>query len=110
MATIVYLDPEDEITSAAMRIRHAPERRVALVVPFGSRVAVIGDLVTSRLYKDGLLSAHRTAAGLAAASLENGIDERSLRQGYGPVVERFRRDNRYATVVFLLHRATRGAS
>ena len=39
MATIVYLDPEDEITSAAMRIRHAPERRVALVVPFGSRVA-----------------------------------------------------------------------
>jgi hypothetical protein len=39
VSTIVYLDPEDEITSAAMRIRHAPERRVALVVPFGSRVA-----------------------------------------------------------------------
>lgn len=39
MATIVYLDPEDEITSAASRIRQAPETRVALVVPFGSRVA-----------------------------------------------------------------------
>ncbi len=39
MPTIVYLDPEDEITSAAMRIRHAPDTRVALVVPFGSRVA-----------------------------------------------------------------------
>jgi hypothetical protein len=37
--TIVYLDPEDEITTAAMRIRQAPDRRVALVVPFGSRVA-----------------------------------------------------------------------
>jgi hypothetical protein len=39
MATIVYLDPEDEITSAASRIRQAPDTRVALVVPFGSRVA-----------------------------------------------------------------------
>lgn len=39
MPTIVYLDPEDEITSAASRIRQARESRVALVVPFGSRVA-----------------------------------------------------------------------
>ncbi len=39
MVTIVYLDPEDEITSAATRIRQAPGTRVALVVPFGSRVA-----------------------------------------------------------------------
>ena len=39
MATIVYLDPEDEITSAANRIRQAPDTRVGLVVPFGSRVA-----------------------------------------------------------------------
>src|SRR5512141_286791 len=39
MATIVYLDVEDEITSAATRIRGAAETRVALVLPFGSRVA-----------------------------------------------------------------------
>ena len=39
MATIVYLDVEDEITSAAARIRAAADKRVALVVPFGSRVA-----------------------------------------------------------------------
>ncbi|MEI7743741.1 MAG: baseplate J/gp47 family protein [Chloroflexota bacterium] len=39
MPAIVYLDPEDEITSAATRIRQAPDTRVALVVPFGSRVA-----------------------------------------------------------------------
>lgn len=39
MATIVYLDVEDEITSAANRIRQADDERVALVVPFGSRVA-----------------------------------------------------------------------
>lgn len=39
MAALVYLDPEDEITSAANRIRHAPDTRVGLVIPFGSRVA-----------------------------------------------------------------------
>jgi hypothetical protein len=39
MATIVYLDAEDEITSAAARIRAAADTRVGLVLPFGSRVA-----------------------------------------------------------------------
>ena len=39
MATIVYLDAEDEITSAASRIRAAGDTRVGLVLPFGSRVA-----------------------------------------------------------------------
>jgi hypothetical protein len=39
MATIVYLDVEDEITSAATRIRTADGTRVGLVLPYGSRVA-----------------------------------------------------------------------
>jgi hypothetical protein len=39
MATIVYLDADDEITSAAARIRQTADDRVALVIPFGSRVA-----------------------------------------------------------------------
>jgi len=39
MATIVYLDVDDEITSAAARVRAAGERQVGLVVPNGSRLA-----------------------------------------------------------------------
>ncbi|MEX2010639.1 MAG: baseplate J/gp47 family protein [Chloroflexota bacterium] len=39
MAAIVYLDVDDEITSAAARIRSGTEGRVALVVPPGSRLA-----------------------------------------------------------------------
>ncbi len=35
----VYLDVDDEITSAAARIRSATGNRVALVVPYGSRIA-----------------------------------------------------------------------
>ena len=58
--TIVYLDAEDEITSAAARIRAADDARVGLVLPFGSRVA------TSRI-NFRLLAArgdgHRPAAG-----------------------------------------------
>jgi hypothetical protein len=38
-AGIVYLDVDDEITSAASRIRSSPETKVALVVPYGSRIA-----------------------------------------------------------------------
>jgi len=38
-SAILYLDVDDEITSAAARIRGATERRVAVVLPSGSRVA-----------------------------------------------------------------------
>jgi hypothetical protein len=36
---IIYLDIDDEITSAAARVRSSDARRVALVPPYGSRVA-----------------------------------------------------------------------
>jgi hypothetical protein len=36
---IVYLDVDDEITSAAQRIRSASGTKIALVVPYGSRIA-----------------------------------------------------------------------
>lgn len=39
MAAVIYLDVDDEITSAAARMRSGTEGRVALVVPAGSRVA-----------------------------------------------------------------------
>jgi hypothetical protein len=57
---IVYLDVDDEITSAASRIRGVDGRRVALVLPYGSRVA------TSRinfrlLSRDALLNEKQLA-------------------------------------------------
>ncbi len=39
MASIIYLDVDDEITTAAARIRTATDTKVALVLPPGSRLA-----------------------------------------------------------------------
>ncbi len=72
--------------------------------PFGDRVVAVGDMVTTRLYKDGILSACQTARALAVTVLGLGIDAASLEEGYGPVLRRFRRGNRLASFVFLLHR------
>ncbi len=71
--------------------------------PTGDRVAAIGDLATSRLYKDGIYSAYLTAKGLAAAAFRHGIDHRSLNHHYRPVVRELRRDQRFGRIVFLLN-------
>ena len=90
---IVYLDVDDEITSAAARIRDVAERRVALVLPYGSRVA------TSRinfrlLSRDAMLnekqlavvagdSATRALAASAGLPVFASIGEYESAQGHG---------------------------
>ena len=71
--------------------------------PFANGIAMVGDLATARLYKDGILSACETAAALADTLLTLGIDAESLRRGYWPAVKRIGGDNRYGRWVFLLH-------
>jgi hypothetical protein len=73
-------------------------------MPFGDRLAAVGDMASCRQYKDGILSAHNMAESLAESILEEGIDRHSLERRYGPTIARFRRDNRYATVIFFLYR------
>jgi flavin-dependent dehydrogenase len=72
--------------------------------PFGHRIALVGDMVVSRLYKDGIFSAYCTASALADCVLDAGIDRASLRDRYWPVVKGFDRDNRFGRAVFLLNR------
>lgn len=71
---------------------------------FGHRVAVIGDMVVSRLYKDGLYSAYLTASALADCVIDNGVDRTSLKKHYWPTVKHLHNDNRFGAVVFLLNR------
>ena len=72
--------------------------------PFGDRVAAVGDIVTARLYKDGILSAQQTAQALAECALDDGVDRASLKAGYEPTLKRFALNNRMASLVFFLHR------
>jgi hypothetical protein len=72
--------------------------------PFGQRIAAVGDMATSRQYKDGILSAHNMAESLARAIFDKGIDYKSLEAGYGPTIARFQRDNHYASVIFFFYR------
>lgn len=74
--------------------------------PFGHRTAVIGDMVVSRLYKDGILTSYLTAAALADCISETGVDRRSLKKKYWPIIKQLRRDTWYGRFVFLLNRVT----
>jgi len=58
MAAIVYLDVDDEITSAAARIRGSAETHVALVVPHGSRLGT--SRINFRLLAREALARERT--------------------------------------------------
>lgn len=70
------------------------------------RVAVIGDLATSRLNKDGIYSAYETSRALANTLLTHGADRLSLSRAYWPGVKAISRDNLFGRAVFLLHRIT----
>lgn len=72
----------------------------------GDRVAVIGDLATSRLYKDGIYSAYESSRALAQAVSTQGTDRSTLRRAYWPSVKAISRDNLFGRIVFLLHRIT----
>lgn len=72
----------------------------------GDRIALVGDIVVSRLYKDGIFSAYTTAEALSDCILNEGIGRSALMRGYAPFIRRFDRDNRFGEVVFALSRLT----
>jgi flavin-dependent dehydrogenase len=73
-------------------------------MPYGQRVAAVGDMATSRQYKDGILSAHNMTEELAWVVFDRGVDMHSLEEGYGATLAKFARDNRYATLIFFMYR------
>lgn len=73
--SLVYLDVDDEITSAAARIRAAGSDRVALVLPYGSRLAtsrinfrLLAREATERGKKIEIVCADASARALAQAA------------------------------------------
>jgi flavin-dependent dehydrogenase len=72
----------------------------AAVKPFADRMVLIGDSGVSRLYKDGIGGAYRTAKAAARTAVFEGVAEGDFRKGYLPVCRSLSMDNRIGKIVF----------
>ena len=68
--------------------------------PFADRMVFVGDCGVTRLYKDGIGAAYRTAKAAAVAAVFRGVSEEAFRRHYGPACRRIERDNRLGQLVF----------
>lgn len=75
--------------------------------PFADRFLFIGDCGVTRLYKDGIGAAYRTAKAAARAVVFGGISEEALRRHYLPVCRSIAGDNRVGKLAFLVTRVAR---
>lgn len=70
--------------------------------PYGDRVVMVGDTTVSRLYKDGIGAAYRTAKAAAVTALLQGVSKAAFRKYYYPTCRTISRDNRLGRMVFML--------
>jgi hypothetical protein len=77
--------------------------------PFGDRVVMIGDSGVSRLNKDGVGSAYRTAKAAAKTAIFEGISSDDFRKHYWPICRKISRDNRLGSLIFTTVNMMKGA-
>jgi flavin-dependent dehydrogenase len=70
------------------------------VEPFADRLVFVGDCGTTRLYKDGIGAAYRTAKAAAVTAVFRGIAARDFRQHYLPTCQKIEKDNRIGKFIF----------
>jgi flavin-dependent dehydrogenase len=89
--------------------RCAPSINISgATMPFSDRVVFVGDAGVSRLYKDGIGGAYRTAKSAAKTALFEGISADDFRKHYLPVCRALNRDNQVGKVIFLVTRLIQG--
>ncbi len=78
------------------------------VGPYADRLVLVGDAGVTRLYKDGIGAAYRTAKAAARTAVFAGISETDFNRHYEPACRAIARDNRYGQLIFklvdLIHR------
>lgn len=75
--------------------------------PFGERVVLIGDAGTTRLYKDGIGAAYRTAKAAAETAIVHGISAHDFEQHYFPTCRAIANDNMFGRLIFFFTIAVR---
>lgn len=75
--------------------------------PFADRIVFIGDSGVTRLYKDGIGAAYRTAKAAARVAVFEGVSEEAFRAHYLPVCRSIMSDNRMGGLAFVFTRVAR---
>jgi len=72
--------------------------------PYADRFVFIGDTGTTRLYKDGIGAAYRTAKAAATTAIFQGVSAHDFGQYYWPTCQTIENDNKIGKVIFLVTR------
>ncbi len=72
--------------------------------PFGDRIVFIGDCGVTRLYKDGIGGAYRTAKAAASTAIFHGIAAEDFRQQFWSACKTIDADNSFGKVIYLITR------
>jgi flavin-dependent dehydrogenase len=75
--------------------------------PFGERVVLVGDAGTTRLYKDGIGAAYRTAKAAAETAIIHGVSQDDFERHYLPACRAIATDNRFGRLIFFFTIAAR---
>jgi len=68
--------------------------------PFADRLLFVGDCGVSRLYKDGIGAAYKTAKAAATTAIFTGISEEAFKKRFWPACQKLERDNRIGKLIF----------
>jgi len=68
--------------------------------PYGDRIVFLGDSGVSRLYKDGIGAAYRTAKMAAGTAVFHGISAQAFKNYYLPFCRKMERDNQTGKLLF----------
>jgi flavin-dependent dehydrogenase len=68
--------------------------------PFADRLLFVGDCGSTRLYKDGIGAAYRTAKAAAITAVFDGVSAQDFRRGFWPTCSRINWDNAVGKLVF----------
>jgi hypothetical protein len=72
--------------------------------PYSNRMVYIGDAGVTRLYKDGIGAAYRTAKAAANTVIFEGIATSDFHKYYWPVCRKINRDNFVGQIVFMINK------
>ncbi len=78
-----------------------PRINVRAATPaYGDRLVMIGDSGTTRLFKDGIGAAYKTAKAAAKTAVFHGVGAEDFERHYAPLCRKINRDNRVGKFLF----------